>query len=353
MTKRFINLASFLVVLFLGPSAWAQETPVKRSEAVERHLVEASAAWEHLTQEDLVGMEKVLEPGYLEIEKLVASYPRNESNQAKTNLFLHQRGWDHLIWTQMMIRLMAIDHGLYDQELEFAEKVALERVARSSLNLVERSFARMQTLLRAKRLFGLNPQVDDFAQDVFQGENTNDNYEVAVAHFQDDFLAHRDAILARLRSGHHPGIFDPAELPRGTVYAKMYEEHRDRLDGENRLDEILKSLARYDSGRVHQLAEVAEQGSTPHIREEAANELKVRLLLLEDSLDASETDPSVNHMIQYCDYIAPLVLDPFGGVYEDDFQELVSLVFRAKRNLETQSDPEVLKDLYAMGDALH
>ncbi len=337
------TLILVLVSLCLGP-ALAQHS---RSPEVATHMIEANSAGEWLGEGNLAEMEKALEPGFHSLTILLDNY----SPDLKTNIYLRERGWGQLVWTQIMYRLLAIQNGIFDQELEFAERVVLEGAARSSLETVETSFARIQILLQTKEKMGLDKEIDRFAQGFFPGLDGEGAYETIISDFRERFQGRRDAVIARLESEEHPGIIDPAELPSGTRYAEIYEEHQKRLGGENRLDEILNRLAQLDSGKLLVLVETARNAPEAAEREAAKNEVKLQLILVEDSLDASENDASVARMIDYFNNWGHTAFEP-NGAYPDDFQGAMFLVYAAQKKLAEQSRPENLRDLYAIADLI-
>ncbi|MEN8008338.1 MAG: hypothetical protein ABFS42_15085 [Candidatus Krumholzibacteriota bacterium] len=338
VTATLILVLSFCAL----NSAWAQRS---RSPEVEKHMIEANFAGEWLNEENLAEMEKALEPGFHSLAIMLGNY----SPDQKTNHYLRERGWGQLVWTQLMYRLLAIQNGVFDQELEFAERVALESVARSSLETVETSFARIQTLLEAKEKMGLDKEIDQFAQGFFPDMDGAGAYQKIISGFRDRFHGRRDAVIARLESQEHPGIVDPSEFPSGTRYAKIYREHQKRLEGENRLDEILNRLVQVDSHKLRKLVETAQNAPSAAEREAAKNEVKLQLILVEDSLDASENDSSLARLIECFDRWGHTAFEPY-GTYPDDFQGAMFLIYEAQRNLAEQSRPENLRDLYSFAD---
>ena len=336
------------LTLNLSAAASARPRPPQHSERVKIYLIEASAAWACLDEHSLADMEEALSRGFFEIEAMVDSYTPNH----KPNRFLKDRGWGQLVWTQIVFRLIAIRNGIYDQELRFAERVALEGVARHTLNLVETSVRRLYKLLEAKDAFGFDDQIDPFAQNMFATDDATIDYKGIISDFEEHFMRRKQAVIARLESGKRPGIVDPADIPRGTRYAAIYEQHRNRLDDEDRrLDEVLLSLVRYDPHRVRELVETVQTAHSADARQDAANELKLHLLVLENVLEASEKDPAVHRMIQYYERLGYLAFNPHEG-YPDIFQDLMVLLHRAKRRLDTQTQPAALRDLYAVGELI-
>ena len=335
------TLILVLASLSLSP-AWAQRS---RSPEVAKHMIEANFAGEMLREGKLAEMEKALEPGFHSLTIMLGNY----SPDLKTNIYLRERGWGQLVWTQIMYRLLAIQNGVFDQELVFAERVALESVARSSLETVETSFARIQTLLEAKEKMGLDKEIDQFAQGFFTEMDGEGAYQAIINDFRERFQGRRDAVIARLESKEHPGIIDPAELPTGTRYAAIYEEHQKRLGGENRLDEILNRLAQVDSRNLRKLVETSRNAPSAAERDAAKNEVKLQLILVEDSLDASENDASVARIIDFFDSWGHTAFE-FNGAYPDDFQGAMFLVYAARKKLAEQSRPENLRDLYTIAD---
>jgi len=333
-----------MLFLFSISSATAQ-TPIKKSPQVVKYLLQANHAGNWLASGDLAQMEAALEPGFQEIALMMGSYHPDE----KTNTYLRQRGWGQLVWTQMMYRLLAIRDGVYDKELDFAERVALESVADASLQTVETSFARIQFLLTVKEKMGLDQEIDQFAQMVFASEDPDARYMVLVENFQTRFLQQQVIVKARLASGQHRGIVDPSELPAGTHYAQVYREHQERLANENRLTEIFSRLAELDADEMFRLAEVAQNAPTEQERDDARNEVKLQLLLVENSLDALEHDPAAADLVDYYDRIGYLAFEP-NVTYPGDFEEVMSLVHAAKANIVEQTQPEHLRDLYAIAD---
>jgi|GEM_PF-6562337 len=342
MKLATFSLCLFSLVLACLP-ALAQPA---RSPEVEKHMVEAHQAGVWLSEGNLAEMETALEPGFHELAILLGNYHPDQ----KTNNYLKDRGWGQLVWTQIMYRLMAIRNGVFDEELDFAERVALEGVALSSLETVEQSFDRLQILLETKVKLGLDREIDQFAQGFFpelEGENA---YRTIITGFQVRFLERRDAVIARLESGEHPGIVDPAELPEGTRFQAVYLDHQERLEGENRLDEILNRLAEVDPRQMQALVETAIHDPDQAERENARNEIKLQLILVEDSLDASENDPSVARAIAQLNHWGLAAFDPPPPVYPDDFRNAMVLVYTARRNLVEQTRPDNLRDLYAIAD---
>lgn len=335
------TLVLVIACLSLSP-AWAQSS---RSPEVEKHMIEASLAGEWLSEGNLAEMEKALEPGFHSLTIMLSNY----SPDRKTNIYLRERGWGQLVWTQIMYRLLAIRNGVFDQELVFAERVALENVARSSLETVDISFARIQILLEAKEKMGLDKEIDQFAQGFFPEMDGEGAYQAIISDFRERFQGRRDAVIARLESEEHPGIVDPAELPTGTRYAEIYQEHKKRLGGENRLDEILNRLVQVDYRNLRKLADTARNAPSVAEREAAKNEVKLQLILVEDSLDASENDASMARLIDYFDHWGYVAFEPYGA-YPDDFQGAMFLVYAAQRKLAEQSRPENLRDLYTIAD---
>ncbi len=347
--KLFFSLATtlFFLMLYANPTL-AQHRTVERSPKVDNYLHEASYALEDLQERNLLKMEQSLGRGFLEIQNMVDSY----TPDPRTNAYLRLRGWGQLVWTQIMHRLMAIQNGLYEDELRFAERVALDRQARASLDLVETSVQRLYKLLEAKNKFGFDVEIDAFAQDLFKNDTHDVDYKDIIAEFQSTFLERRDAVVARIESGEHPGIFDPADLPKGTRYAKLYQEHLDRLSDETcRVDEIFIRLAEFDGNRLNQLMVEAQTAPSEATREAAKNEIKVQLMVFEDALDASETDPSFSNLMQYFERSGYLAFEPWGG-YPEDFHDAMVLIHQAKSKLEEQTQPDALKNMYAMGDVL-
>ncbi len=340
MKGWIIGTAALVLGLGLAFSANAQTQKVKRVPGVGEYLYDTSVALKHLQKGDLAKMEASLDRGFLKIKSMMDSpTPETETNE---------KGWGQLVWTQLMYRLQAIQDGVYDRELEFAERVALEGVAKGSLRLVERSVGRIRKLLEAKEVLGLDRQVDAFARGMFADDNSVGDYEAIIADFQERFRVRQEAVLARLESGKHPGIVDPDGLPAGSQYS-AYAKHRARLKNEDfRLDEVFNVLAQYDPERVVKLAETRKNASSPTERREATNEIKVQLLVLEDALDAAENDPAVQDLIGWYERVGYLAFDQYSAG-PDDFQELMVLIHRAKAVLKDQTQPETLRALYAMG----
>ncbi len=335
----------FFFAAGFGEAQAGAPRPVGKSPQVEEYLVQASRAGRWLQEGDIAQMEAELKAGFNEIALMMESYHPD----GKTNNYLRQRGWGQLVWTQMMYRLLAIRDGLFDEELEFAERVALESVSSESLRSVEVAFARIQILMSAKEKLNLNQEIDQFAQGIFGGDANGTSYTALVDDFQARFTVRQAAVVARLASGQHRGIVDPAELPDGTSYAQIYREHQERLQGENRLDEIFGRLAEVDPERLGRLAEVAQNAPTAVERDAARNEVKLQLLLVEDSLAASENDPSVARMMKYYERWGHLAFEATAG-YPDDFQEAMFLVHAAKSNWEEQTRTDNLRDLYTIAD---
>ncbi len=332
------------VLIFFCATGWT-EAQAQKSPQVEEYLVQASRAGRWLQEGDIAQMEAELEAGFNEIAQMMESYHPD----GKTNNYLRQRGWGQLVWTQMMYRLLAIRDGLFDEELEFAERVALESVSSESLRSVEVAFARIQILMSAKEKLNLNQEIDLFAQGIFGGDASGTSYTALVDDFQARFSVRQAAVVARLASGQHRGIFDPAELPVGTSYAQIYQEHQERLQSENRLDEIFHRLAGLDPAHLEHLADMAQNAPTAVEREAARNEVKLQLLLVEDTLAASEGDPSVARMMKFYDRWGHLAFESYSGT-PDDFQEAMSLVHAAKSKWDEQLQPDNLRDLYAIAD---
>lgn len=341
--KPAILLAALLLVLSsLSAGTAAAETG--RAKKVELYLMEAETAGRWLTpeSEDLARLEAALAGGFDEIEAMTATYLPD----ARTNAFLARRGWGQLVWTQLMYRLLAIQNGIYDRELDFAAEVALEGPARGALQTVETSVARIGVLLQAKEKFGLNEQIDAFAQSLFQAEGTG--YRDVVAAFDARFRERKVAVLARLESGRHPGIVDPAALPAGTLFAATLQEHRQRMAGENRTDEVFRQLADFDAGRVNELAVAAAAEATPEARRTAANEARVELLVLEDVLDASETDATVQELLALFETQGFRAFSPYDAS-DADFRDTMILVEEARRKLQATLSPAALRELYELG----
>lgn len=331
-------LPAVLVILTTASlSASAAETG--RSDRVERYLRDAGAAMEQLAAGDLAAMEAALEPGFAEIEAMLATYPRNESSSARTNAYLRERGWGHLVWTQIMVRLMAIRDGAYEHELAFAERVPLERVARASLATLDQSSSRIEVLMRAKDRFGFGAEVDAFARGLFPEGDTD--YRVLVADHRAVFQQRRGDVVARLESGRRPPIVDPASLPSGTRYAAAWETHQERLNSdETRLDEILVQLASYDPVRVERL--VATGG-------ESLDAARVELLLFEDALCASEADPVVHRMIDLYEEKGAAAFEAHAST-DVDFRDTMKLLDAAQRVLDDHADPQSLRGFYELAD---
>ncbi len=346
MTVRTPARSSLLAgaLVFLFAAGWA-DAHAQKSPQVEEYLVQASRAGRWLQEGDIAQMESELEAGFNEIALMMDSYRPD----GKTNSYLRQRGWGQLIWTQMMYRLLAIRDGLFDEELEFAERVALESVSSESLRSVEVAFARIQILMAAKEKMNLNQEIDQFAQGIFGSEASGTSYRALVDDFQARFSVRQAAVVARLASGQHRGIFDPSELPVGTSYAQVYQDYQERMQSENRLDEIFNRLAGMDPARIEHLADVAQNAPTAVEREAARNEVKLQLLLVESTLAASDSDPSVARMMNFYDRWGHLAFDSYPGT-PDDFQETMSLVHAAKNKWDEQLQLENLRDLYAIAD---
>lgn len=342
MKYRAVGCGCFLFLLILANSAFSQ---VPQSPQVQSYLQQASQAAGPLEAGDLAGIEAALEPGFNEISLMMSTYHPDD----RTNTYLRQRGWAHLVWTQLMYRLLAIRDGIYDRELEFAERVAVEDVAKASLQTVQLSHTRLQVLLAAIDKMELGEDIEQFAHAIFDGEDATP-YQAMVTDFESRFSLRRKAVQVRLATGIHRGIVDPAELPDGTEYARAYEEHRQRLAGENRIAEVLNCMATADEQEIERLADVALTASDPTERDAARNELKLQLILVEDSMDAFDNDRNVAAMVQYVDNI-----DTFGyasTAYPDDVQTVKNLVTTARRKMQRQSQPEYLRGLYTIAESV-
>lgn len=333
----------FCLLALVTASLVHAETP--RSPQVERYMREANYAGAFLDSGDVARMEQTLEPGYNEISLMIEAYRPS----AETNNYLRRRGWGHLVWTQLMYRLLAIQNGVYDRELEFAERVAMEAAARGSLRVVETSLGRIATLLKAKEEFGLSEDIDQFAQSLLGDAATS--YQEVFESYQMRFADRKKTVLARLALGRHPGIIDPADIPAGTVYAERCAAHRDRLQGENRVDEILNRLAEYDAGRVGELVDTVAAAKTATEKDAAVNELRVQLLFLEDSLAASESDPHIRELLATYEDLGYVAFSPLEGCSEE-FRDVMLLVRSARHILHEQSDPVALRGLYALSETV-
>jgi len=335
-------LGSCLLALFFSSVVLAQNP---QSPQVQTYLQQASQAGERLEAGDLAGVEKILEPGFNEIALMMSTYRPDE----RTNAYLRQRGWGHLVWTQLMFRLLAIRDGLYDHELEFAECVAVEEVAEASLQTVQISHTRLQILLAAIDKMDLGEEINRFAQAIFEGDDNPADYRALVTDFEARFTTRRKAVMVRLATGIHRAIVDPAALPHGTQYAQAYEEHRQRMAGENRIDEVLNRMAATDADEIQRLADVIQSTDDPVERDTARNELKLQLILMEDSLDAFTHDASVADIVRYVDRMGALGYLPYTA-YPDDIQSVMALVHTARRKVKQQSRPENLRGLYTVAE---
>lgn len=335
-------VAACLVLTLAAPAADAQ---TDRAPQVAKHMVAARDAGEFLNDGDLAGMEDALAGGFRELELLLDSYQPD----AKTNTYLRKRGWGHLVWTQLMYRLLAVRDGLCDQELVFAERVALERVAAASLATVETTVARLDFLLRAKSILDLDRDIDRFAEGLLAESVSAPDYQALLASFSERFVRRQAAVVARLESGRHEGIVDPAALPAGTRYAREYQQHKARLESADRLDEILTRLAAADPSGIQRLAATARTAAQPAARAAARNELILQLLLVETSLDASEHDASLADMFEYFDSWGHMAFQSCGAS-PDDFQEAMALVYQARRQLDRHLGADELRDLYTLAD---
>jgi hypothetical protein len=342
MPAKVTILIGFMLVLL--PAARTSAQPASSPQVAE-YLVQANLAGEWLDQGDLARMEAALEPGFNEIIEMMESYHPD----ARTNTYLRKRGWGQLVWTQMMYRLLAIRGGLFDREMEFAEKVALESVAEAALQTVELSFSRIQALMGAMEKMSLDKEIDQFAAGLFEGGNAGSDYRSLVCAFRTRFVLRQSAVMARIATERHPGIIDPGELPMGTAVAQAYLKHVERMKSESRLDEILNSLAESDPNPIRELADVAQNSPSAADRAAAGNEAKLRLLVTESSLNASEHDAEMADMLEYFERVGYLAYEP-GGAYTDDVRSVMVLVYAAKRKLAAQTQPEKIRELYAIAD---
>jgi hypothetical protein len=342
-------LAVCLVALILHTTnTFAAEH--ERSPRVEQYLQDANTAMEHLANSDLAAVEQVLTPGFEEIEDMVETYVFSSDKHSRINTYLRERGWGQLVWTQIMVRLLAVRNGVCDRELEFAARVAMERIARESLDTVETSMARVNVLLEAKALFGFSDEVDAFAQGLFPDSDETKGYQVLLSDYQDRFTAHRKTVIARLESGRIPGVVDPSVLPSGTRFAETYEHHHERLQSEDtRLDEIFTRLAEYDHDQVAHLVAISDAVASTDERNAVLNQARMELLLFEDALGASESDPVVQHMLDVCERQESNVLaqQAHGDV---DFQDAMILINSAQQTLGDQANAGALRNFYALGD---
>ncbi len=328
-----------LMFVILAPNVQAQSS---QSPQVQTFLQQASLAGELLEAGNLAGVEDALEPGFNEIALMMSTYHSDD----RTNTYLRQRGWGHLVWTQLMFRLMAIHDGVYDHELQFAERVSVQEVAESSLQTVQLSYTRLEIIMATIDKMDLGADIDRFAQTMF---DSGTDYRAMVADFEMRFAVRRKAVMVRLATGIHRRFVDPADLPHGTEYAQAYEEHRRRLAGDNRIDEVLSLMAATDAGEIQRLAHVVRSTDDPAERASARNELKLQLLLVEDSLDAFENDDTVADMVRYVDRIDVLGYMPYVA-YPDDIQTVMTLVYTAQRKMRQQSQPENLRSLYTLAE---
>ena len=131
--------------------------------------------------------------------------------------------------------------------------MALDRVAAASLATVETTVARIDFLLEARTRMGLEAEIDSFAEGLLAESVSSPDYRELLASFHQRFDRRRAAVMARIASGEHEGIVDPAALPAGTRQAQVYQEHKRRLEGEGRLDEILTRLAEADPSEIQRL----------------------------------------------------------------------------------------------------
>ena len=333
-------LAVMISLICLSLTAQAQTIDSKK---VEVYLMEAEAAGQWLAEggENLARMEAALEPGFLEIKAMVASYKPD----ARTNAFLVKRGWGHLVWTQLMYRLLAIRNGVYERELDFAERVALESMSRDALATVDQSVDRIFTLLEAKEKFGLSKELDGFAQGLFMDGESGTDYQTVVTDFRDQFQDRRAVVIVRLESGSQPRIIDPASLPLGTTYAADYQHQQQRLRGDNRLDEVFGRLAGYDAERIYEIVGALEISDSPAERENLLNQARVELLMFEEVLVATERDPSVQAMLTLYKEQSHQAFNPFGGC-DADFRSVMVMVHVAKWKLESHANPKALRELY-------
>ncbi|MCB1183940.1 hypothetical protein KDM41_10935 [bacterium] len=346
-SRKTLNAATFLILAFaalLGATTgWA--APPERAPQVGKHMRAAHQAGEDLARGDLAAMEASLDAGYRELALMLESYHPDP----QTNAYLRRRGWDQLVWTQLMYRLLAVRDGLCDDELVFAERVALDRVAATSLATVETTVARIDFLLEARTRMGLEAEIDSFAEGLLAESVSSPDYRELLASFHQRFDRRRAAVMARIASGEHEGIVDPAALPAGTRQAQVYQEHKRRLEGEGRLDEILTRLAEADPSEIQRLAVTARTADTAAGRDAARNELVLQLLLVETSLDASEHDASLADMFEYFDSWGHTAFESCGA-RPDDFQDAMSLIYTARRQLARHFGPDDLRSLYSLAE---
>lgn len=331
-------------LLFLVVASVASGQTLKAPQ-VQTYLQQASQAAGPLEAGDLAGIEAALEPGFNEISLMMSTYHPDD----RTNIYLRHRGWGHLVWTQLMYRLLAIRDGVYDHELEFAESVPVQEVAEASLQIVQVSNTRLEIIMSIIDKLGLNSEIERFAQAVFADEAGTGDYQAMVAAFEARYASRRKAVLVRLATGIHRNIVDPAALPDGTEYARAYARHRQRLLGENRIDELLNCMAATDEAEIQRLATLVTSSDNPTEQAAARNELRLQLILVEDSLDAFEQDHAVAAMVHYVDDISRLGYIP-GVAYPDDVQAVMTLVYTARQKMRQQSQPENLRGLYTIAE---
>lgn len=313
------------------------------SQQVKLFMAQAEKAGKLLEDgAGLANIEAVLEPGCIRIADMVATY----RPVPKTNAYLRKRGWGNLIFTQIMYRLMALDWGVYERELKLAENVALGGAAREALETMQTSLDRLSTLLEAGEIFG-------FYEDIHRNANTVVPYYTGViAEFEQEFLSRRKAVLARLDAGEKPGVVDPESLPPMSTHSLYYAHHQERLQGENRLDEILDCLARYDGECIGRfVTRLDSLEPSPH-RDFLLRNVEVELLLFEDALAESEGDSAVQDMLQLYDREGSQILvDPYGG-YDHDLHELMMLMKLVREKLNTYGNLDALRVFHTLGDAV-
>lgn len=210
--------------------------------------------------------------------------------------------------------------------------------------------ARIDVLLEAKDMFGLSDEIDAFAQGLFPDVDGGPGYQAILSDYQDRFIGRRETVIARLESGRHPRVVDPSVLAEGTPHAETYARRHERLQAEaSRLDEVFTRLAEYDQEQVAQLVVVGAEAASPAERDDVLDQARVEMLLFEEALDASDTDPAVQRMLAVYDQQEPdaVFMHAHGDV---DFLDAMSLVGSARRALDDQASAASLREFHAMGD---
>jgi hypothetical protein len=339
-----MKMRPLLVVVIICVSILAAiptQAGPQTSQQVKLFMAQAEKAGKLLEEGAGLGsIEAALEPGYTRITNMVATY----RPVPKTNTYLRKRGWGNLVFTQIMYRLMALDWGIYDKELALAEDIALGSAAREALQTVQTSLDRLSDLLQAGEILG-------FAEDIDRNAHTVVPYYADVmAEFEQEFLSRKELILARLEAGERPRVVDPESLPPTSTHALYYAYHQERLQGENRLDEILDCLDRYDGECLEQLVARLDSLEPSPSRDFLLRNAELELILFENALTESERDPAVQNVLQLYDREgAEILVDPYGG-YDPDLQDLMELITSVREKLHTYSDLDALRVFYTLGE---